>query len=112
TSGSVNDESGNVNLSGRRSASSTQYGLGKPDDVVAAEPQMVSWEWRRDTLRGNMLGRKMPGTASRCKSTREASCRTLSLIFGAPQSVGRPNLHGREVVHLRVNRLRGAMGQE
>ena len=97
---------------------------------------MVSSESRRDTLRGNRLGGKMPGTASRRGSTREASCRTLSLIVGAPQSVGptllqrgmtavgwhalsdeaRPvdptSLGARSSTAQRVNRLRGTMGQE
>ena len=89
TSGSVNDGSGNVILSGPRSASITQYGVGKPDAVVAEGPQMVSWGSRRDTLRRNMLGRKMPVAASRRGNAREASCRTLSLIVGAPHLSGR-----------------------
>ena len=136
TSGSVNDGSGNVSLSGPRSASITQYGLGKPDAVVAEGPQMVSWESRRDTLRHNMLGRKMPAAASRRENAREASCRTLSLIFAAPQSVGRTllrrgttavgwhaladearsvdptSLGARSSTPQRVNRLRRTMGQE
>ena len=136
TSGSVNDDSGSGSLSGPRSASITQYGLGNPDAVVAERPQMVSRESRRDTLRRNMLGRKMPGAASRREIAREASCRTLSLIFGAPQSVGRTllqrgmtavgwhaladearcfdptSLGARSSTPQRMNRLRGTMGQE
>ena len=97
---------------------------------------MVSWESRRDTLPGNMLGREMPGAACRRENTREASCRTLSLIFGAPQSVGRTllqrgmiavdwhaladearcfdptSLGARSSTPQRVNRLRGTVGQE
>ena len=97
---------------------------------------MVSWESRRDTLRRTMLGRKMPVAASRRGNAREASCRTLSLIFGAPQSVGRTvlergitavgwyaladearsvdptSLRVRSSIPQRVNRLRGTMGQE
>ena len=60
-----------------------------------------------------MLGRKMPGTASRCESTREASCRTLSLIFGAPSLwVDPTSLGARSSTPQRVNRLRGTKGQE
>ena len=97
---------------------------------------MVSWESRRDTLRRNMLGRIMPAAASRRGNAREASCRTLSLIVGAPQSVSRTLLqrgmtavgwHGladearsvdptslgaRSSTPQRMNRLRGTMGQE
>ena len=97
---------------------------------------MASWESRRDTLPGNMLGRKMPGAASRRENTREASCQTLSLIFGAPQSVARTllqrgmiavgwhsladearcfdptSLGARSSTPQRVNRLRGTVGQE
>ena len=97
---------------------------------------MLSSESRRDTLRRNMLGRKMSAAASRRGNAREASCRTLSLIFGAPQSVGRTlrqramtavgwhaladqarsvgptSLGARCSTPQRVNRLRGTMGQE
>jgi hypothetical protein len=78
----------------------------------------------------------MPAAASRRGNARKASCRTLSLIFGAPQSVGRTllqrgmtavgwhaladearsfdptSLGGRSSTPQRVNRLRGTMGQE
>ena len=83
-----------------------------------------------------MLGRKMSVATSRRGNAREASCRTLSLIFGAPQSVGRTlrqramtavgwhaladqarsfdptSLGERSSTPQRVNRLRGTMGQE
>jgi hypothetical protein len=84
-----------------------------------------------------MLGRKMPAAASRRGNARKATCRTLSLIFGAPQSVGRTllqrggmtavgwhalgdearsfdptSLGGRSSTPQRVNRLRGTIGQE
>lgn len=83
-----------------------------------------------------MLGRKPAAAGSRCGNARKASCRTLSLIFGAPQSVGRTllqrgmtavgwhaladaarsfdptSLGGRSSTPQRVNRLRGTMGQE
>jgi hypothetical protein len=83
-----------------------------------------------------MLGCKMPAAASRRGNARKASCRMLSLIFGAPQSVGRTlvqrgmtavgwhaladaarsfdptSLGGRSSTAQRVNRLRGTMGQE
>lgn len=97
---------------------------------------MVSWESRWDTLRRNMLGRKLPAATSRRGNARKASCPTLSLIFGAPQSVGRTlrqsgmttvgwhaladaarsfdptSLGGRSSTPQRVNRLRGTTGQE
>jgi hypothetical protein len=87
-------------------------------------------------LRRNMLGRKMPAAASRRGNAAKASCRTLSLIFGAPQSVGRTllqrgmttvgwhaladaarsfdptSLGGRSSTPQRVNRLGGTTGQE
>ena len=83
-----------------------------------------------------MLGCKMPAAASRRGNARKASCRMLSLIFGAPQSVGRTlvqrgmtavgwhaladaarsfdptSLGGRSSTAQRVSRLRGTMGQE
>src|SRR5271163_3245847 len=83
-----------------------------------------------------MLGRKMPAAASRRGNARKASCRTLSLIFDAPQSMGRTLLQrgttavgwhaladaaqsfdptplgGRSSTPQRMNRLRGTMDQE
>jgi hypothetical protein len=136
SSGSVNDGSGDVSLSGPTSASITQYGLGKPDAVVAEGPQMVSWESRCDTPRRDMRGRKMPAAAGRRGNGRTASCRTLPLIFGAPQSAGPTllqrgmtaagwharadearsldptSLGGRSPTPQCVNRRRGTMGQE
>src|SRR5258705_7944743 len=83
-----------------------------------------------------MLDRKMSVADSRRGNEREASCRTLSLIFGAPPSVGRTlrqrgmtavgwhaladeapsfdptSLGARSSTPQRVNRLRRTMGQE
>jgi hypothetical protein len=83
-----------------------------------------------------MRGRKMPAAASRRSNGRTASCRTLPLIVGVPQSVGPTllqrgmtavgwhpladdtrsfdptSLGGRSSTPRCVNRRRGTMGQE
>src|SRR5262245_57518229 len=73
TSGSVNDGIGDINLSGPRSASITRYASGKPDAVVVGKKEMPSPEPSRDTLRRNMLGRRLSAAASGSANACEAS---------------------------------------